>query len=230
MSRPDTLDLIAVVDDPNSPLVKQFLSRDVGTQTCLQATFITTQAIEARQRFNRRPVAPAPARLDFHYSEGRGHGGPPVNPPNRPGSFRRPFMNPSVIKGKRRITGVGAVFWRAPEMIHDKPYDEKVDIFSYGIVLCELIARVKADPDYLPRIDSTWGVDEEEYRLLVPEGCPEEFLAVTMQCCTVQSELRPSFSRIVEFLHILLEGGDASSQLSVMLRTLHSIDEDSDSQ
>jgi len=144
--------------------------------------------------------------------------------------YTQPFMNPSVIKGKRRITGVGAVFWRAPEMIHDKPYDEKVDIFSYGIVLCELIARVKADPDYLPRIDSTWGVDEDEYRLLVPEGCPEEFLAVTMQCCTVQSELRPSFSRIVEFLHILLEGGDASSQLSVMLRTLHSIDEDSDSQ
>ena len=35
-------------------------------------------------------------------------------------------MNPSVVKGKRRINGVGAVFWRAPEMIHDKPYDEKV--------------------------------------------------------------------------------------------------------
>lgn len=30
-------------------------------------------------------------------------------------------------------------------------YNEKVDVFSYGIVLCETIARVKSDPDHLPR-------------------------------------------------------------------------------
>lgn len=31
-------------------------------------------------------------------------------------------------------------------------YDEKVDVFSYGIVICEMIGQVKADPETLPRL------------------------------------------------------------------------------
>lgn len=29
----------------------------------------------------------------------------------------------------------------------------QADVFAFGIVLCELIARVPADPDYLPRTE-----------------------------------------------------------------------------
>ncbi len=38
----------------------------------------------------------------------------------------------------------------APEMLKDQIY-ERVDIFSFGIIFCEIIGRVQADPDYLPR-------------------------------------------------------------------------------
>ncbi len=29
----------------------------------------------------------------------------------------------------------------APEIMEDLPYNEKVDVYSYGIVLCELLSR-----------------------------------------------------------------------------------------
>ncbi len=46
---------------------------------------------------------------------------------------------------------VGSPFWMAPEVLSGKVYNEKADVFSYGIVLCELISRLEADPDEIPR-------------------------------------------------------------------------------
>lgn len=37
-----------------------------------------------------------------------------------------------------RMTVVGTPYWMAPEMLRGEVYDEKVDVFSFGIVLCEV--------------------------------------------------------------------------------------------
>ena len=37
-----------------------------------------------------------------------------------------------------RMTVVGTPYWMAPEMLRGEGYDEKIDIFSYGIVVCEV--------------------------------------------------------------------------------------------
>jgi LIM domain kinase 1 len=34
---------------------------------------------------------------------------------------------------------VGNPYWMAPEMMNGNVYDEKVDVFSFGIILCEVI-------------------------------------------------------------------------------------------
>lgn len=45
---------------------------------------------------------------------------------------------PKKYERKKRYTVVGNPYWMAPEMLTGKKYDEKVDIFSFGIVLCEV--------------------------------------------------------------------------------------------
>lgn len=47
---------------------------------------------------------------------------------------------------------VGTPYWMAPEVLNGKPYNESADVFSYGIVLCEVITRLSADPDEIPRL------------------------------------------------------------------------------
>ena len=39
---------------------------------------------------------------------------------------------------RKRYTIVGNPFWMAPEMMHRNKYDERVDIYSFGIVLLEV--------------------------------------------------------------------------------------------
>ena len=47
---------------------------------------------------------------------------------------------------------VGTPYWMAPEVLSGKSYDEKADVFSYGIVVCEVISRLDADPEEIPRL------------------------------------------------------------------------------
>ena len=38
------------------------------------------------------------------------------------------------------MTGRGSVLWMAPEILTGETYNEKVDVFSYAMVLVELIS------------------------------------------------------------------------------------------
>uniref|UniRef100_A0A6Q2XE43 non-specific serine/threonine protein kinase n=1 Tax=Esox lucius TaxID=8010 RepID=A0A6Q2XE43_ESOLU len=91
---------------------------------------------------------------------------------------------------RKRYTVVGNPYWMAPEMIHGKSYDERVDIFSFGIMMCEVIGRVSADPDYLPRT-SDFGLNVpgflERYH---PPECPSAFMPLAALCCDLESDTR----------------------------------------
>uniref|UniRef100_A0A3Q4GR48 Testis associated actin remodelling kinase 1 n=1 Tax=Neolamprologus brichardi TaxID=32507 RepID=A0A3Q4GR48_NEOBR len=90
---------------------------------------------------------------------------------------------------------VGSPYWMAPEVLRGEVYNEKVDVFAYGIILCEIIARIQADPDILPRTED-FGLDVEAFRHMVAD-CPSHFLNLAIACCNMNAKLRPSFSQIV---------------------------------
>ncbi|XP_063153893.1 dual specificity testis-specific protein kinase 2 [Candoia aspera] len=101
-----------------------------------------------------------------------------------------------------KLPVVGSPYWMAPEVLRDEPYNEKADVFSYGIILCEIIARIQADPDYLPRTEN-FGLDYDAFQHMVGD-CPPNFLQLAFNCCNMDPKLRPSFADIVKTLEEIL--------------------------
>uniref|UniRef100_A0A673JKW8 Dual specificity testis-specific protein kinase 1-like n=1 Tax=Sinocyclocheilus rhinocerous TaxID=307959 RepID=A0A673JKW8_9TELE len=85
---------------------------------------------------------------------------------------------------KPKLAVVGSPYWMAPEVLRGERYNEKVDVFAYGIILCEIIGRIQADPDFLPRTED-FGLDVEAFRQMVGD-CPPHFFKVTFICCSVR--------------------------------------------
>lgn len=92
----------------------------------------------------------------------------------------------------------------APEMLKHELYDERVDIFSFGIICCEIIGRVQADPDYLPRT-SDFGLNVELFRKKYCEAdCPKHFIKIAIACCELEPEKRPPFVKTHVWLETIL--------------------------
>ncbi|XP_071486772.1 dual specificity testis-specific protein kinase 2-like [Diadema antillarum] len=101
---------------------------------------------------------------------------------------------------------VGTPFWMAPECLHFKPYDEKVDVFSFGIILCEIIIRATADPDELPR-RKDFGLDEKAFQALAG-NCPEPLKELAFLCCNMNPSSRPGFVDVeFQLQHIKIKLG-----------------------
>ncbi|XP_043910121.1 LIM domain kinase 1 isoform X2 [Protopterus annectens] len=119
-------------------------------------------------------------------------------------------ISPNSVKNlkkadrRKRYTVVGNPYWMAPEMINGKSYDEKVDIFSFGIVLCEIIGLVNADPDYLPRT-MDFGLNVRGFLdKYCPPECPVWFFPIAVLCCDLDPEKRPSFVQLQYWLENLI--------------------------
>ncbi|XP_024261947.1 LIM domain kinase 1 isoform X2 [Oncorhynchus tshawytscha] len=122
---------------------------------------------------------------------------------------------------RKRYTVVGNPYWMAPEMIHGKSYDEKVDIFSFGIMLCEIIGRVNADPDYLPRAHD-FGLNVTGFlEHFCPPDCPPAFFPMAALCCDLDAEKRPAFTKMEGWLENLKMHLEIRLPVVSELDTLH---------
>ncbi|NWI24757.1 TESK1 kinase, partial [Sula dactylatra] len=128
------------------------------------------------------------------------------------GDFGLAEKIPTYSEGseKEPLAVVGSPYWMAPEVLRGDIYNEKADVFAYGIILCETIARVPADPDYLPRTED-FGLDVTTFRNMVGIDCPAAFLQLAFHCCRNPSCLqmeptsRPSFLEITQCLEGVLQ-------------------------
>ncbi|NWH86491.1 TESK1 kinase, partial [Aegithalos caudatus] len=128
------------------------------------------------------------------------------------GDFGLAEKIPTYSEGseKEPLAVVGSPYWMAPEVLRGEIYNEKADVFAYGIILCETIARVPADPDYLPRTED-FGLDVTTFRTMVGIDCPAAFLQLAFHCCRnpscpqMKPTSRPSFLEITQCLESILQ-------------------------
>jgi len=93
--------------------------------------------------------------------------------------------------------------WLAPEIMKNQQYTEKIDIYSFGIVLWELISREVPFDEYYDELK--WNTILEDkiikgLRPTIPSECPNEMKDLISDCWSDDPKKRPSFATITSRL------------------------------
>jgi len=98
------------------------------------------------------------------------------------------------------MTLCGTDEWMAPEVMLGEKYNEKADVFSFGMVLVELITRKKPSKR-LP--GNAFRFDVEQLRSLAPSTTPAGFVEIIDECATWDPEKRPNLKDVLPKLKAL---------------------------
>ncbi|KAJ8751749.1 hypothetical protein K2173_025929 [Erythroxylum novogranatense] len=94
---------------------------------------------------------------------------------------------------------MGTYRWMAPEMIKEKAYTRKVDVYSFGIVMWELTTALLPFQGMTP-VQAAFAVAEKNERPPLPASCQPALANLIKRCWAANPSKRPDFSSIVSAL------------------------------
>jgi len=127
------------------------------------------------------------------------------------------FALSRVINKKEQMTGnVGTVSWTAPEVLEArKRYNEKADVYSFGIIVWELVSREIPFKDINPMaviLDVIKGK-----RPPLPKDCHADLKRIITSCWSPKPKQRPSMSTVVQLLRKFHRGLPLNEKAQVTL-------------
>ncbi|EAX95412.1 TKL family protein kinase [Trichomonas vaginalis G3] len=110
------------------------------------------------------------------------------------GMARTKTSNNEMVSG-----GIGTSQWMAPEVLMSQNFDEKSDVYSYGIILWEMLT---GDVPYrgLRDIQVAMTVINQNNRPKIPKSCPQNLAKFIRLCWHSDPHKRPDFTTIVQTL------------------------------
>ncbi|XP_043452224.1 mitogen-activated protein kinase kinase kinase 21 isoform X1 [Prionailurus bengalensis] len=98
-----------------------------------------------------------------------------------------------------KMSAAGTYAWMAPEVIKSSLFSKGSDIWSYGVLLWELLT---GEVPYrgIDGLAVAYGVAVNKLTLPIPSTCPEPFAKLMKECWQQDPHIRPSFPLILEQL------------------------------
>lgn len=108
------------------------------------------------------------------------------------------FGNSKFIKDLESCNSMaGTPGWMAPEVIRNEKCSEKIDVWSFGVVLWELLFCQK--PYKNLQLDNSainYGIAHRTLSLPLPSTCPAKFKSIMLACWNYEARKRPDFHQI----------------------------------
>ncbi|KAH8275924.1 hypothetical protein KR044_013300 [Drosophila immigrans] len=97
------------------------------------------------------------------------------------------------------MSAAGTYAWMPPEVISRSMYSKSSDVWSYGVLLWELITGETPYKGFDP-LSVAYGVAVNTLTLPIPKTCPETWGALMKSCWESDPHRRPDFKKIIEQL------------------------------
>lgn len=85
------------------------------------------------------------------------------------------------------------------EMIQHRPYNQKVDVYSFGIVLWELITGMLPFQN-MTAVQAAFAVVNKGVRPTIPQDCLPVLREIMTCCWDANPDVRPLFTEVVQML------------------------------
>jgi serine/threonine protein kinase len=114
--------------------------------------------------------------------------------------------------GVTQTAAVGTPFYMAPEL-YSEEYDAKVDVYSFGLILEEIVVGKRVFSPTLP-MPQLYGKLQRGERPEVPTNLPPGLRKLITKCWDTDPENRPNFRWIIrDYLHPKSDFGRAEDGL-----------------